>query len=90
MGSLKEHDSGAGGLLLAVGAEVCRARTAAGLTQSEFADRMDMAVAAVAELEAGHRAPSVDFLQRVAEACGAELSVRIRPRRRLRHLWAGR
>lgn len=76
--------------LLAVGAEVLRARTAAGLTQAELAARMDMTVAGVAELEAGRRAPSVDFLVRIADACGARLTVQIRPRSRLRRFRRGR
>lgn len=46
-----------GGVLLAVGTEIGRARTAAGLSQAELAARMDMTVAGVAELEAGRRAP---------------------------------
>lgn len=76
--------------LQAVGAEVLRARTAVGLTQVELAARMDMTVAGVAELEAGRRAPSVDFLVRIADACGARLTVQIRPRSRWQRFRAGR
>lgn len=80
----------AAGTLLAVGAEVLRARNAAGLTQAELAARMDTTLEGVAALEAGRRAPSVDFLVRIADACDARLTVQIRPRSRFRRFRGGR
>lgn len=57
-------------------AEQVRAlREAKGLSQSELAARIGSTQPAVARLEAGGVAPTIDTLERIAEALGLELSV---------------
>ncbi|HET8553312.1 MAG TPA: helix-turn-helix transcriptional regulator [Rhodanobacteraceae bacterium] len=66
--------------------ELLRARTAAGLTQADVAERMGIAQASVARLEAsaGSRkhAPSVATLRRYADAVGCELHLSLTPKRK--------
>ena len=62
-----------------IAALVKKARRDAGLTQLELADRIGTTQSAISRLESGRVQPSVDMLQRVADACGATLDLRISP-----------
>lgn len=57
--------------------ELITARTSAGLTQGEVAERMGTTQSVIARLESGRRTPSLRTLQRYAEAVGARAVVRI-------------
>lgn len=54
---------------------VHRLRTDAGLTQAELAQRMGTTQSAIARIEGGGSRPSLDTLERLASAVGAELVV---------------
>jgi transcriptional regulator with XRE-family HTH domain len=54
---------------------VHRLRTEAGLTQAEVAQRMGTTQSAIARMEGGGSRPSLDTLERLAAAVGAELVV---------------
>lgn len=60
-------------------AEMLRARTSAGLTQSQVAERMDSTQPAIARLESGGRIPSTRTLQRYAKATGHKLRIIFEP-----------
>ena len=55
------------------------ARTAAGLSQAELAERLGTTQSAIARLEAPGANPRVDTLARALRACGRELLVESRP-----------
>ncbi|MGH3562480.1 MAG: helix-turn-helix domain-containing protein [Mycobacterium sp.] len=55
-------------------------RTACGLTQTELAKRMRTTQPAIAEIEGGGRIPSLDMLERLAEATGQELNITLTAR----------
>jgi DNA-binding XRE family transcriptional regulator len=59
--------------------ELITARTQAGLTQSDVAQRMGTTQSVIARLESGKRAPSMRTVQRYAQAVGARAVVRIEP-----------
>lgn len=59
--------------------ELIAARTRAGLTQSEVAERMSTTQSAVARLEGGRSLPSMSTLRRYAEATGNRLAVHLEP-----------
>lgn len=59
--------------------ELIAARTQAGLTQSDVAQRMGTTQSVIARLESGKRAPSMRTVQRYAQAVGARAVVRIEP-----------
>jgi transcriptional regulator with XRE-family HTH domain len=54
---------------------VYRVRTDAGLTQAQLAKRMGTTQSAVARLEGGGTRPTLETLEKVASAVGAELVV---------------
>lgn len=56
-------------------ASLIQARTSAGLTQSEVAERMGTTQSAVARLESGRPLPSTRTLQRYAKATGSRLRI---------------
>ncbi|HEY8011656.1 MAG TPA: helix-turn-helix transcriptional regulator [Rudaea sp.] len=64
--------------------ELLRARQAAGMTQTDVAERMGIAQASVARLEssAGSRkhAPSIATLRRYADAVGCDLRILLAPK----------
>jgi transcriptional regulator with XRE-family HTH domain len=64
---IRELDSGAGPLNF-FGAELRRARAAAGLSQEQLGQRVGYSGAQVGKVETGDRAPSVDFAQRCDQA----------------------
>ena len=57
--------------------QVARLRIMRGLTQQELADLVGTKQPSIARLESGQYAPRLSFLQRVAEALGGRLIVRI-------------
>ena len=57
--------------------ELIAARTRAGLTQAEVAERMGTTQSAVARLEGGKRQPSMRTVQRYASAIGCRAVVRL-------------
>lgn len=59
--------------------ELIAARTRAGLTQADVAERMGTTQSVIARLEGGKRAPSMRTVQRYAQALGARAVVRIEP-----------
>ena len=59
--------------------EVIRARTAAGLSQQELAERLHTTQSAIARLESGSHAPSVSTLKRVAQATHSKLRIELVP-----------
>lgn len=64
-----------------LGEEVRRLREATGLTQSELARRIGSTQPAVARLEAGGVAPTIETLERIAAALDLELAVRFKRRK---------
>lgn len=62
--------------------ELLRARQAAGLTQTQVAERMHTKSPAVARLESlsGKHSPSLSTLKKYAEAVGCRLEIRLVPR----------
>ena len=56
-----------------------RLRTEAGLTQAELADRMGTTQSAIARMEGGGSRPSLDTLEKLARAVGADLVVGFGP-----------
>lgn len=59
-----------------VWAIIREARRQAGLTQQELADRSGTSQPAIARYERARSMPSVDTLQRIAVACGRQLTLR--------------
>ena len=57
--------------------ELITARTRAGLTQSELAERMHTTQSTIARLESGRTLPSMRTLTRYAEATGSRAVVRL-------------
>ena len=57
--------------------QLARLRIMRGLTQQELAELVGTKQPSIARLESGKRSPSLPFLQRVAEALGTTLSVKI-------------
>jgi transcriptional regulator with XRE-family HTH domain len=64
---IRELDPGAGPLNF-FGAELRRARAAAGLSQDQLGQRLGYSGALVGKVEMGERAPSADFAQRCDQA----------------------
>ena len=61
----------------AVARELIAARTKAGLTQADVAERMGTTQSTVARLEGGKAVPSMRSLQRYAQAVGCRAVVRL-------------
>ena len=59
--------------------ELIAARSRAGLTQGEIAQRMGTTQSVIARLEGGKRQPSMRTVQRYAEATGCRAVVRLEP-----------
>ena len=57
--------------------ELIAARSRAGLTQGQVAERMGTTQSVIARLESGRRAPSLRTVQRYAHALGCRAMVRI-------------
>lgn len=63
----------------AIARELIAARTRAGLSQGEVAQRMGTTQSVVARLESGKRPPSMRTVQRFAQAVGGHVVLRIEP-----------
>lgn len=63
----------------AIAAALIAARTHAGLTQAELAQRMGTTQSAIARLEGGKARPSTGTLEKVANATGTRLKVTFEP-----------
>ncbi|MGH8577843.1 MAG: helix-turn-helix domain-containing protein [Gammaproteobacteria bacterium] len=63
----------------ALAAAVIEARSRAGLTQEELAERMGTTQPVVARLESGRIRPSTRTLERLAQATGSRLIIRFEP-----------
>ena len=61
----------------AIARELIAARTQAGLTQADVAERMGTTQSTVARLEGGRSVPSLRSLQRYAQAAGCRAVVRL-------------
>lgn len=62
---------------ISLGYAICEARTRAGLTQKELADRVGMLQSAIARLEnANYHGHSMKILQRIAESLGSRVEIR--------------
>lgn len=61
------------------GYQVARLRIQRGLTQAELAELVGSHQSSIARLESGRVAPRVSFLQKVVEALGGELEIKITP-----------
>lgn len=60
--------------------ELIEARTRAGLSQAELAQRMGTTQSAIARLESGKFPPSMRTIARIAAATGTRAVVRLEPR----------
>jgi len=63
---------------LEAGHQVACLRIERGLTQAQLAELVGTKQPSIARLERGERMPSVAFLEKVADALGARVEVRIR------------
>ncbi len=63
----------------AIARELIAARTRAGMSQIEVAQRMGTTQSVVARLESGKRPPSMRTVERFAQAVGGHLVLRIEP-----------
>ena len=59
--------------------KIIKARSAAGLTQQELADRMKTSQSYIARLEGGRETPSTRTLNRFAEATGHRVVIKFEP-----------
>jgi len=59
--------------------QVARLRIMRGLTQEQLAELVGTKQSSIARLESGNTQPRLSFLQRVVEALGGRLEVRIMP-----------
>jgi transcriptional regulator with XRE-family HTH domain len=63
-----------------LGGELVReARKRAGLTQRQLADRAGTTQSAIARLESGRTAPSLETVERLLRLCGLQLLVELAP-----------
>ena len=63
----------------ALASVLIEARTRAGLTQEQLADRMNTTQAVIARLESGRVKPSTRTLERLAKATGTRLRITFEP-----------
>lgn len=62
------------------GYQVARLRIKLGLTQAQLAEMVGTKQPSIARLESGASSPSLSFLEKVAEALGAEMRVNLTPK----------
>jgi transcriptional regulator with XRE-family HTH domain len=63
----------------ALAAALIEARSRAGLTQGELAERIHTTQSAVARLEGGHTMPTTRTLEKIAKATGSRLKISFEP-----------
>jgi transcriptional regulator with XRE-family HTH domain len=66
----------------ALASQLIEARSRAGLTQAELAQRMGTSQSTVARLESGTATPSLSTLRRFAQATGARVRITLEPKSR--------
>jgi transcriptional regulator with XRE-family HTH domain len=66
----------------ALASQLIEARTRAGLTQAQVAERMGTSQSTIARLESGTAKPSIATLKRYAHATGARVRITLEPSRR--------
>jgi transcriptional regulator with XRE-family HTH domain len=66
----------------ALASQLIGARSRAGLTQAEVAERMGTSQSTVARLESGTATPSLSTLKRFAHAAGARVRITLETKRR--------
>lgn len=59
---------------------ILKARVKEGITQKELARKMKTKQSAISRLESGRANPSLNFLQRLAEALNSRLEIRFLPK----------
>lgn len=62
-----------------IGLKIARARKAAGLTQAALAARVGTTQSAIARAEIGRALPRLDLLQRITDATGMPIEIRLEP-----------
>ncbi len=62
------------------GYQVARLRIRLGLTQAQLAEMVGTKQPSIARLESGASSPSLSFLEKVAEALGAEMKINLIPK----------
>jgi transcriptional regulator with XRE-family HTH domain len=62
------------------GYQVARLRIKLGLTQAQLAEMVGTKQPSIARLESGASSPSLSFLEKVAQALGAEMKVNLVPK----------
>jgi transcriptional regulator with XRE-family HTH domain len=67
---------------LALASQLIEARSRAGFTQADVAERMGTSQSTVARLESGGAKPSLSTLKRFAQATGARVRITLEPKRR--------
>jgi transcriptional regulator with XRE-family HTH domain len=63
----------------ALASAMIEARTRAGLTQEQLAEKMETSQSAIARIESGRTIPSGNTLKRFARATGTRLRIRFEP-----------
>lgn len=63
----------------ALASAMIEARTRAGLTQEELAEKMETSQSAIARIESGRSIPSGNTLKRFARATGTRLRIKFEP-----------
>lgn len=63
----------------ALASAMIEARSRAGLTQEELAEKMETSQSAIARMESGRSIPSGNTLKRFARATGTRLKIRFEP-----------
>jgi len=58
--------------------EIIKERNAQNLTQKQFAEKVGIKQSNISRLESGNYNPSMDFLQKIAQALGKELYIEFR------------
>lgn len=66
----------------ALASQLIEARSRAGLTQAEVAEKMGTSQSTVARLESGGAKPSLSTLKRFAKATGARVRITVEPKPR--------
>ncbi len=65
---------------LDLGYQITRLRLLRGMTQAELADKVGTRQPSIARLENGSSLPSLSFLERIADALGAQVEIKITPK----------
>ena len=61
-----------------IGGKLRRARVTAKMTQAELAEKCGMQQPAIARAETGRVTPTLEFIEKVAKACGHSLEIELK------------